>query len=139
MATSRLREAYALVKQAHRDKRERPNEVRQAAWYMHTAHTPLSQSFWRWGFLSRFGKRLETYDYTCIRGYDTIHQQIAGMFPEYDAPDGEWRLWSFLLSPYDRMPSRGEMLAEAQALIDAGHFSIRRRAGREVHYASDAF
>ena len=35
------------------------------------------------------------------------------MFPEYAADDGCERLWEFLLSPYNRMPTREVMLARA--------------------------
>ncbi len=51
-------------------------------------------------------------------GYDEIAQQIATAFPEYATDDGTQRLWDFLFSPYDKMPSRYELIEEALELAD---------------------
>jgi hypothetical protein len=115
----RIRQAYHQVKAAERARRERPNEVRATAWWLFTASTPGSWPFWRHGFASRFGRRLARgADFTIIPGYDEIGQEIATQFPEYADDDGTERLWSFLLSPYDRLPNRDEMMRKARDLAE---------------------
>ncbi len=115
-----IREAYRQIKAGERDKRRRPNEVRATAWWMFTASTPGSWPFWRHGFVARFGRRLARgADFTIIPGYDEIGQEIATQFPEYAGDDGTERLWAFLLSPYDRLPGRDEMMRKARSLAEA--------------------
>lgn len=108
--------AYGEVKLAEREKRERPNEVRQAAWCMAT--TPGCWSFWRHGFCARWGRRVERHDYTAVPGYDLIGQELASWFPEYADDDGTERLFEFLFSPYDRMPTREELYCKAIDLAE---------------------
>ena len=118
--------AYREVKAMEREKREHPNEIRASAWMLYTASSPGCWDFWRHGFLARFGHRLARgADHTIIPGYDEIAQQIATMYPDFAGDDDTARLWDFLLSPYDRLPSREEMyrkaleLAEGFILVDA--------------------
>jgi len=111
--------AYWEVKENERGKRRRPNEVREMAWMMHTASQPGCWPFWRHGFCARFGRQLARgQDHTCVPGYDEIGQQIATAFPEYQTDDGTERLWDFLFSQYDRMPSREEMMRRAMDRVE---------------------
>jgi len=111
--------AYWEVKENEQQKRRRCNEVREAAWIMHTASRPGCWPFWRHGFGARFARQLARgRDYTCVPGYDEIGQQIAGEFGEYAGDDGTERLWAFLFSQYDRMPSREEMMRRAMELVE---------------------
>ena len=111
--------AYWEVKENEREKRRRPNEIREAAWMMHTASRPGSWPFWRHGFCARFARQLARgQDHTCVPGYDEIGQQIATAFGEYGGDDGTERLWDFLFSQYDRMPSREEMMGRAMDLVE---------------------
>lgn len=104
--------AYREVKSLEWEKRQRPNEVREAAWCFATPRG--CWPFWRHGFLSRFGKRFARGgDLTHIPKYDTIAQELSWYFPEYAGPDGTERLWEFLMSPYDRMPDRERMYVRA--------------------------
>ena len=112
-------EAYRELKTIEWEKRQRPNEIRAVAWMMHTASTPGSWPFWRHGFASRFRTRLARgADHTIVPGYDEIAQQIATEFPEYAGDDGTGRLWDFLFSQYDKMPSRYELLELALDLAE---------------------
>ncbi len=112
-------EAYRELKAERWEKRQRPNEIRATAWMMHTASTPGCWPFWRHGFASRFRTRLARgADHTIVPGYDEIAQQIATEFPEFATDDGTQRLWDFLFSPYDKMPSRYELIEEALELAD---------------------
>ncbi len=109
-----VRDAYRQIKDAEREKRERPNDIRATAWMMAVAGTPGSWPFWRHGFYSRYRRRLARgADYTCIPGYDEIGQQIGTQFPEYGGDDGTERLFSFLLSPHDKLPEREKMYWQA--------------------------
>lgn len=111
---------YCDLKDLERAKRERPNEIRAHAWMMFTANSPGCWPFWRHGFASTWNHRLARgSDFTIIPGYDEIGQQIASAFPEYDTDDGTERLWAFLLSPYDRFPSRDELYRRALDLCEA--------------------
>ena len=113
-----VKAAYRWVLDAEREKRAHPNQVRQAAWMMATASTPGSWPFWRHGFLSRWGQRIARgADHTIVPGYDEISQEIASEFPEYAGDDGTERLWDFLLSPYDRLPSREDLYLAALDLV----------------------
>jgi hypothetical protein len=57
-----------------------------------------------------YGRRVDRSDFTCVRGYDALAQEIGWLFPEYaDAA----KLWAFLLSPYDRLPDRGRLYRRA--------------------------
>ena len=100
-------------------KRERVNEVREAAWMMATASRPNAWPFWRHGFVSRWGRQVDLHDYTAIPGYDEIHQAIATQFPEYAGPDGTERLFDLLLSPYDRLPTADQLYRRAMDHLEA--------------------
>jgi len=114
-----VRGAYQELKASESERREHPNQVRAAAWCVATARTPGCWPFWRHGFLSRWGHKLaQGHDYTSIPGYDTISQEIGWMFPEYTGDDGTERLWDFLLSAYDRMPSSEQLYRRA---LDRAH------------------
>ncbi len=110
--------AYCEIKEAEKARREQPNAVREAAWCMATASTPASWPFWRHGFSSRWGARVERHDYTAVPGYDEIGQQIATWFPEYATDDGTERLFDFLLSPYDKLPTREEIYQKAISRLE---------------------
>jgi len=130
LAWSAVEDAYREVKAAEREKRERPNEIRSFAWFIATASTPGSWPFWRHGFYSRWGHRIARgADYTVIPGYDEIGQQIGGAFPEYTDDTGTERLFEFLLSPYDKLPSREEMY---DAALDLAELSADQTA-TETH------
>lgn len=87
--------------------------MRSTAWYFYTARTPWAWPFWRIGFRSRFERLVDAHDFKAVPGFDTLHQEIAGTFPEFADDDGCERLWSFLLSPYNPVPKRAELLARA--------------------------
>lgn len=112
-------------------KRERANEVRQAAWFFHTAHTPASWPFWRHGFLSRYERRMQRSDYTSIRGHDTLWQEVSWHYPEYAQAGGCQALWDFLLSPYDKLPRREEVYEQALEVVAAAQRRERRGKNRE--------
>lgn len=117
---SDVQDAYREVKAREWEKRQRPNEIREHAWMMHTASVPGCWPFWRHGFLARFGRQLARgKDHTCVPGYDEIGQQIGTAFGEYAGDDGTERLWEFLFSPYDKLPSREELYRKAMDLIEA--------------------
>jgi hypothetical protein len=86
------------------ESRQYLNDVRSTAWCIATAGTPGSWPFWRHGFNSRWGARVERSDFTAVPGYDTIAQEVSWSFPEYSDSDGTERLWAFLFAPYNRMP-----------------------------------
>jgi hypothetical protein len=112
-----LRDAYGLVRERERLKRERGNEIRQTAWCHYKAATPYAWAFWRVGFLSRFGERLARgADYTCIPGYDCLAKELGTIFPEYQGDDGCERLWGLLLSRYDPMPGKAWLMERAEEL-----------------------
>jgi len=114
-----VRQAAAEVRDAEREKRQRPNEVRETAWIMATACTPASWPFWRHGFYSRWGRRIARgADYTVIPRYDEIAQEVGWYFPEYSGDDGTERLFEFLLSPYDKLPTREEIYRKAMDLVE---------------------
>lgn len=113
-------EAYAEVKHLERVRREHANAVREHAWTLYTATTPYRWPFWRVGFQTFFGKRIARgADLTSIPGYDTLASEVALTFPEYAGPDGTERLWAFLLSPYDPLPSRESMIRAAMDRLEA--------------------
>jgi hypothetical protein len=104
---------YEMLREQDREKRARPNEVRQAAWWYATANSPGCAPFWRHGFVARYGRRVEQSDHTAIPGYDEIAQEVGSRFGEFAGDDGTERLWSFLLSPYEKRPSREDLLKRA--------------------------
>ena len=107
-----VQDAYREVKAAEWERRQYANEVREAAWCLATS--PGCWPFWRHGFLSRFGHLIARgADLTSIPGYDLLAQSVALRFPEYATDDGTERLWDFLLSPHDRMPTREQLYRKA--------------------------
>ena len=109
------KECYLDLKQMEREKRQRANEVREAAWCIATSRG--CWPFWRHGFLSRYGRLVARGDdITSIPRYDTIAQEVGWYFPEYADDDGTQRLWDFLLSPYDRLPPAEELWRKALAM-----------------------
>ena len=111
---------WSDVKVIESEKRERPNEVRSTAWMMATASRPRCWPFWRHGFYSRWGHKIARgEDHTCVPGYDEIGQEIGWLFPEYADHDGTERLWDFLFSPYDKLPSRDELYDEAMDFLES--------------------
>lgn len=68
--------------------------------------------FWRHGFLSWYGRRLETSDYTCIPRYDLTFQEVSSWRP-YWQNVGIEAFWDLLLSPYRRLPTAHEIYPEA--------------------------
>ena len=107
-----------LIEDAHHQA-ERRNGVRQLAWHLLVGHDSGSAPFWRHGFAKNYGKRVERHDYTIIPGYDEIHDSVAREYPEYAGDDGEYRLFDFLFSPYEKLPSRAELYAEAMDIAQA--------------------
>jgi hypothetical protein len=105
---------YCELKAAEWQKREYPNEIRQAAWFLVTARRPGCWPFWRHGFSARWGKKIaKGHDFTIVPGYDTLGQELATLHPEYNTPDGTERLFEFLFSPYDKMPAAEMLLRQA--------------------------
>lgn len=117
---SDVQDAYRHVKAAEWEKRERPNEVRQTAWMLANAHSRGCWPFWRHGFSARWGHKIARgEDYTCVPGYDEIGQEIGWLFPEYGTDDGTERLWDFLFSPYDKLPSRDDLYDQAMDFLES--------------------
>jgi len=111
-------DAYRELKARQWEARERPNEIRQAAWMMANGSTPGNWPFWRHGFVARWGAKVDRHDFTAIPGYDEIGQQIAGEFPEYAHDAGTEELFEFLLGPYDRMPAAERIYQEAMDFVE---------------------
>lgn len=110
-----VREIAEAMIEAERESRGYDNEVRQFAWFLVTAHTPASQPFWRHGFRSRFGRRVEKHGYEAIPRHDLIHMQVASQFPRFDTPTGIDDLFDFLFADYVPLTPRGEVYAAALA------------------------
>jgi len=111
-----VQDAYRQIKEDEREKRERPNAIRERAWCM---AVPVGwHPFWSFGFQSQWGKKVAELDHTVIPGYDEIAQEIGWEFPEYANDTGTERLFDFLLSPYDRMPSAEEMYRRAMDRVE---------------------
>jgi hypothetical protein len=108
--------ARELKRQAAAE-RQHANEVRQHAWYLHNVHTPGKWEFWRHGFVSQYGRRVDASDYTAVPGWDTLATAVALRFPEYAGVEGTERLWLFLMSAYDALPSRDDLLCRAVELL----------------------
>jgi hypothetical protein len=117
---SHSREAlYRDLKAYARQIREYPNEIRRVAWRIANAGFPTVWPWWRCGFQSLYGRRYNHAGYVGIPRYDVIADEVALYFPEYGTDDGIERLWEFLMSPYDRMPSREELLQQAEEILAA--------------------
>lgn len=124
-----VRAVYDEIKAGEWARRERPNDVRATAWACANAHAPGKWEFWRHGFRSQYGARVDRSDYTAIPRYDVLAQELAALFREYAPDDGCERLWEFLLSPYQRYPAAPGMYAEA--LEVASRERERREGGSE--------
>ncbi len=112
-----LAQAVAEVRYLEREKRAHANDVRQTAWCHYNGQRPGVWPFWRHGFAAVFGKRVERSDFTAIPGYDSLAQEMAAIFPEYSDESGCERLWDFLLSPYEKIPPRADVVHEARRLL----------------------
>jgi hypothetical protein len=109
-----VRHHYEQIKEETRAAHEHPNYIRQTAWAHFKAHSPGCWDFWRHGFYYSYRHRLaKGADYTVIPGYDCLAQTMAESFPEFATDDGTERLWEFLLSPYDRLPTAAECWKKA--------------------------
>lgn len=115
-----LQEAYKAVKAGEQQKRAHGNEIRQLAWFVARASKPYAWRWWRLGFQTVYGARVERSDFTVVPGYDVIHREVAHYFPEYDSADGCERLWALLMSPYEAMPRKSVMMAEAKLMLRKG-------------------
>jgi hypothetical protein len=109
-------EAYDQIRIEEKSRREYPDEVRRAAWTIAT--TPGCHPFWRFGFQKRWGKQVAELDHTIVPNYDTIAQEVAWYFPEYQGDDGTARLFDFLFSPRSPMPSAEEMYRKAMDRVE---------------------
>ena len=108
--------AYRMIRADAIASREYLNELRKHSWFLHTASTPYKWDFWRVGFKTVWGVRVDRQDYTAIRGWDTLAQEVAQRFPDYADPD---RLFDFLLSPYDPIPPAEDLYWRALEMIVA--------------------
>lgn len=90
----------------------RRRELRQNAWLAHNANRPGCWGFWRAGFRTRYGKRVDAHDYTAIPGYDVLHQQFLHDYPDYS---DEYAFWCELLGPLPRLTPARELW---QAALD---------------------
>lgn len=111
VAWTEVWDCYLELKRESRERAERPNAIRQAAW---EAATPRGcHPFWRHGFISRWGRAVERHDYTAIPRYDELASTVAYEFPEFATDDGPERLFDFLFTPYERLPTRDDLLDAA--------------------------
>lgn len=130
LAWDDVRGVFEQLWEGEKLKRERANEVRQTAWFYHRAAFPLCWPFWRHGFVSRWGARVERADYTVIPGYDELWQEVSWRFPEYAHDGGCQELWDFLLAPYDKLPEREEVYRRAIELVEAARQRERKSRRR---------
>lgn len=122
---------YAELVADAQEQAERPNTIRRNAWHSLVGHDNGMSPFWRHGFAKNYGRRVERSDYTAVPGYDEIHDQIAREFPEFAGDDGEYRLFTFLFSPYAKLPERVELYAQAIGLV-AEQAEIARQQAAEA-------
>lgn len=92
----------------------RRHEMRREAWLMHNANRPGCHAFWRGGFRTRWGRRVDLHDYTIIPGYDQIHGQICGFYPEWSGR--EYEFYCELLGPLPRLTPAKKLWQTAIAL-----------------------
>ena len=110
-----LRDTTHEIEELERAKREHAWEIRRTA---AECYFGRDRVYWagRWAtiFQEQFGKLIASgRDLTAIPRYDDLAQEVAAVFPEYQAEDGTARLWDFLLSPHDPLPSRDEIVRQA--------------------------
>lgn len=101
-------------------------EIRKVAWHAYVGHDTPSAAFYRHGFARRFRRQLaKGRDYTCVRGYDAIAQQVAAEFPEFtnvdDTCEGTARLFDLLFAPNTVIPT-AELYSEAFDMVAHGEF-----------------
>lgn len=110
-----------LIEQ-ERQARYETDDVRRRAWelYCWQNMTDGCRSFWRcgWDHVRQRLDRLQL-DFTSIRGYDKIHQQIVEEFPWWRGDRCE-ELFDWLLhTPYEPWPPREDFYARAIARFEA--------------------
>lgn len=125
-------EACRELREQARDAREHANEVRRHAWFLYNGSRPWAWPWWRIGFRSRFGKLVDDHDYKRVPGYDTLHQELCCRFPEFGDDGGCERLWAFLMAPYDPVPRRAKLMA--QALESATRRLVERQEAEGVRF-----
>ena len=115
-----FRYAVAEIRAEQFAKRERGIEIRKAATAAYFGDE--FAIWWAIAFKCRLGKQVDGGDLTMIVGYDTLASSMAYEFPEFADDDGPARLWDFLLSPHDPMPSREviERMAQDRLEYQAG-------------------
>lgn len=101
-------------------------EIRKVAWHAYVGHDTPSAAFYRHGFARRFRRQLaKGKDYTCVRGYDAIAQQVAAEFPEFanadDTCEGTARLFDLLFESNTVIPQT-ELYQEAFDMVAHGEF-----------------
>lgn len=111
--------AYEAIKVEEQERREYLNEVRRDAWGIVVGCRTPSAQFWRHGFQRRYGDKVAENDYTLVPKYDLIAQEIGWNYPEYQGDDGADRLFDFLFTPYNRMPTSVEMYERALERVAA--------------------
>ncbi len=118
-----VQDAFQMVREQEGDKRAHSDCVRQTAWHVTTALEPHLGCFWKSGFTGqwkRWPKLLER-DYTVIANHDTIAQEVASHFLEYEGDDGTEQLFGELLSEYDPPLSRDAMYVMAMDLLESSY------------------
>ena len=101
-----------------REAKDHPRSIRQVATYIAFASTPYRWSWWRIALQDVWGEIYAERDHTAILGYDEIHQQVATQFREFDADDGEERLFAFLMSPFaEHYATAAELYQQAIDLL----------------------
>ena len=97
------------------DKREAMDGARRCAWQAYCHYNGRSDgchSFWRCGFEHVLGRIANSgRDYTAIRHYDEVAEAVAEQYSEWEGRGDE--LWEWLGTPYERLPSTGDFVAEA--------------------------
>lgn len=116
-----VKDAFEMVRERELEQRAHSDLVRQTAWDL--TMEPHLRCYWKYGFhgpWKRWEKLLER-DYTIIPNYDTIAQEVASHFPEYQGDDGAERLFGELLTKHDPMPSRETMFIMAMDVLESFH------------------
>lgn len=111
--------AAKMVRAQEKQARADLDELRQTAW---CCNRPGSWPFWRHGFKSRWGKRVDDHDYTVIRGHDTLHQECVaslGLFA-----DDLKGFWDFLMSDYQPLDPWPTVLLAAIGELEEARQSV---------------
>lgn len=110
------------------------DDVRRRAWQLHCHYsmTDGCLSFWRCGW-DHVRRRLDKkqLDFTSIRRFDVIHQQIAEEFHEWGGRAAEDLFEWLLNTPYQPWPPRHEFYERAIARIE------QQTACSSLHAATD--